>query len=99
MSKRLIRQRLAKLRAIPLFAACDDLERFRQSADNLYERVRASIFLHALYRYSVQDSPGISDAESCCPVRRSTIWIRDALVLALVGPNRASARASSPTSA
>ncbi len=37
----------------------DELEGFRQEARNLYERVRASIFLHAIYRYRLQDSPDL----------------------------------------
>ena len=37
--------------------ACEELEAFRRGAENLYERVRASIFLHAIYRYTLQDSP------------------------------------------
>jgi UTP--glucose-1-phosphate uridylyltransferase len=37
-------------------AACEQIERFRQSTHNLYERVRASLFLHALYRYEIQDA-------------------------------------------
>lgn len=44
-----------------LTRACDDLEAFRQSAGNLYERVRASMFLHALYRYSLQESSEVRD--------------------------------------
>src|SRR5262252_5037188 len=36
--------------------ACADLEQFRRTRSNLYERVRASLFLHALYRYDIQDS-------------------------------------------
>ncbi|MHC5543110.1 UTP--glucose-1-phosphate uridylyltransferase, partial [Singulisphaera rosea] len=39
--------------------ACDDLENFRRSADNLYERVRASLFLHAIYRFRLEDEPAI----------------------------------------
>jgi hypothetical protein len=34
-----------------LVAECDDLEAFRQECGNLYQRVRALFFLHALYRY------------------------------------------------
>ena len=41
--------------------ACNDLEAFRHSCENLYERVRASMFLHAIYRYDIQDEPGIRD--------------------------------------
>ncbi len=39
-----------------VLSACDVLEEFRQSADNLYARVRACLFLHALYRYRMEDS-------------------------------------------
>ncbi|CAN5673167.1 UTP--glucose-1-phosphate uridylyltransferase [soil metagenome] len=38
---------------------CKDLEDFRRRAENLYERVRASMFLHAIYRYRLQDDPEI----------------------------------------
>lgn len=34
-----------------LLAACSELDRFRRSSDNLYERVRAIFFLNAIYRY------------------------------------------------
>ena len=37
-------------------SACEELEQFRRTRTNLYERVRASLFLHALYRYDIQDS-------------------------------------------
>ncbi|WP_435021342.1 UTP--glucose-1-phosphate uridylyltransferase [Tundrisphaera sp. TA3] len=37
----------------------EEVERFRQDARNLYERVRASMFLHAIYRYHLQDAPDI----------------------------------------
>jgi galactokinase/mevalonate kinase-like predicted kinase len=36
--------------------ACRELEQFRRGATNLYERVRASLFLHALYRYEIQEA-------------------------------------------
>ncbi len=42
--------------------ACAELEAFRRERQNLYERVRASLFLHALYRYEIQDDPGIKAA-------------------------------------
>lgn len=42
-----------------ILAAVDDLEHFRRRSENLYERVRASIFLHALYRYAIQDAEDI----------------------------------------
>ena len=37
--------------------ACRDLEAFRRTRENLYERVRASLFLHALYRFEIQEDP------------------------------------------
>ena len=39
--------------------ACEDLDRFRREGDNLYHRVRASLFLHALHRYEIQDAPSV----------------------------------------
>jgi galactokinase/mevalonate kinase-like predicted kinase len=42
--------------------ACAALEQFRRTQKNLYERVRASLFLHALYRYEIQDDPAIRGA-------------------------------------
>jgi len=40
-----------------LLAACEELNAFRRSSDNLYERVRASLFLYAAYRFFLQESP------------------------------------------
>ncbi len=40
---------------------CDELERFRRDSKNLYERVRASMFLHALYRYRLQEAPDLAE--------------------------------------
>ncbi len=34
-----------------LFSACDELDRFRRSSDNLYQRVRALFFLYAIHRF------------------------------------------------
>jgi len=45
-----------------ILARCRELEAFRRSSENLYERVRASMFLHAIYRYAVQDAPGVPPA-------------------------------------
>src|SRR5579863_4167647 len=42
-----------------LLVLCEELESFRRDSKNLYERVRAAMFLHALYRYRIQESPGI----------------------------------------
>lgn len=44
---------------VDVLAACSELETFRRASDNLYERVRASIFLHAIYRYRLQESPDL----------------------------------------
>ena len=42
-----------------LLSECAKLEAFRRTTGSLYEQVRATMFLHALYRYHVQESPGI----------------------------------------
>jgi hypothetical protein len=42
-----------------VYRSANELEIFRQDARNLYERVRASMFLHYLYRYRLQDSPDL----------------------------------------
>ena len=34
-----------------MLAYCDELDRFRRTSDNLYERVRALFFLYAIHRY------------------------------------------------
>lgn len=39
-----------------VLVACEELEEFRRNAENLYDRVRASMFLHSLYRYRLQES-------------------------------------------
>ncbi|MCX7717038.1 MAG: UTP--glucose-1-phosphate uridylyltransferase [Candidatus Sumerlaeaceae bacterium] len=40
-----------------LMTACEELEEFRRTTRNLYERVRSALFLHALYRYHLADAP------------------------------------------
>ncbi len=40
-----------------LLSACEELDGFRRGADNLYERVRATLFLYAAYRFHLQESP------------------------------------------
>src|SRR3954447_23076353 len=42
---------VASAGATGLLAECASLEAFRHRCDNLYQRVRALFFLHALYRY------------------------------------------------
>jgi len=45
-----------------ILAACRDLEEFRHSADNLYDRVRALMFLQTIHRYLLQESPDLPGA-------------------------------------
>ena len=51
-----IQDLLAGLSTGEALRVCDELEDFRRDSPNLYERVRASIFLHAIYRYRLQDA-------------------------------------------
>ena len=41
---------------------CEELEAFRRGSQNLYQRVRASIFLYALYRYRLQEAADVNSA-------------------------------------
>jgi hypothetical protein len=43
-----------------LLAECEDLEAFRRRSENLYERVRALFFLHAIHRYHLPLKPGLA---------------------------------------
>jgi galactokinase/mevalonate kinase-like predicted kinase len=56
---RSVRELIAGLDTAAVRAACDELERFRRRADNLYERVRATLFLHAIHRYRLQEAPDL----------------------------------------
>jgi galactokinase/mevalonate kinase-like predicted kinase len=40
-------------------AACEEIEAFRSQAENLYERVRATLFLYAAYRFHLMEAPDI----------------------------------------
>lgn len=42
-----------------LLAECADLEAFRHRSDNLYERVRACFFLHAIHRFHLPAKAGL----------------------------------------
>ncbi|MDW3647950.1 MAG: UTP--glucose-1-phosphate uridylyltransferase [Bacteroidia bacterium] len=42
-----------------LMSYLDELEAFRKQTDNLYERVRASLFLHSAFRFVLQESDNI----------------------------------------
>jgi len=59
MRDRPLRDLVAGASTVEILEACAELETFRQRCDNLYERVRASMFLHAIYRYAVQEAQGI----------------------------------------
>jgi galactokinase/mevalonate kinase-like predicted kinase len=45
-----------------LLAECDALETLRRQAENLYERVRALFFLHALHRFHLPEKLGAKSA-------------------------------------
>jgi galactokinase/mevalonate kinase-like predicted kinase len=45
-----------------LLAWCEELEVFRRGAGNLYERVRATLFLYAIYRFYLVESPEVPEA-------------------------------------
>lgn len=47
--------------AATLLAECEALERFRRTSENLYERVRAQLFLYAIHRFHLPGRPGIAD--------------------------------------
>lgn len=51
----------AGLSLAELLAECEQLERFRRSSDNLYERVRALFFLYAIHRYHAPVREGLRD--------------------------------------
>jgi galactokinase/mevalonate kinase-like predicted kinase len=53
---RSIRELVATASVDEKLRACEELEQFRRARENLYERVRASLFLHTLYRYEIQDA-------------------------------------------
>jgi len=42
-----------------LLRECADLDDFRRSSTNLYEKVRALLFLYAIYRYHIPAKPGL----------------------------------------
>ena len=50
-----------------LLAECDALDRFRRTSDNLYERVRALLFLYAIHRFHL---PLREPAGAPAPIRR-----------------------------
>ncbi len=48
---------ISGLSTAEVLAASEALEGFRRGSENLYERVRASMLLHAIYRYALQEAP------------------------------------------
>ena len=59
---RSVRELVSRWSVAQKIEACTELEHFRRTRQNLYERVRASLFLHALYRYEIQDDLAICGA-------------------------------------
>ena len=59
---RSVRELVSGWRVADKIEACAALEQFRRTQQNLYERVRASLFLHALYRYEIQDDSAMRGA-------------------------------------
>jgi galactokinase/mevalonate kinase-like predicted kinase len=59
---RSVRELAAPFPLAEKLAACERLEQFRQVRKNLYERVRASLFLYAMYRFEIQDDVGVRAA-------------------------------------
>ena len=43
-----------------LLAECEALERFRRTSNNLYERVRAQLFLYAIHRFHLPRGAGVA---------------------------------------
>ncbi|KPK68628.1 MAG: UTP--glucose-1-phosphate uridylyltransferase, partial [Acidithiobacillales bacterium SM23_46] len=52
----------AKGSVAQIATACEELETFRRRSDNLYERVRACMFLFACYRFHLQEGRGVPRA-------------------------------------
>jgi len=50
------------LDATALLAECRQLDEFRRTRDNLYERVRAQFFLYAIHRFHLPYKPGVKSA-------------------------------------
>ncbi len=57
-----VRELAARATVAEKLEACDEIERFRANRQNLYERVRASLVLHAIYRYEIEHKPPIPES-------------------------------------
>ncbi len=44
-----------------LLEACEELDKFRRTSDNLYERVRATLFLYAAHRFFLMQAPDVEE--------------------------------------
>ena len=53
--------RCASMSTADLANACEELEAFRRSADNLYDRARATLFLYAAHRFFLIDAKDIPE--------------------------------------
>ena len=54
----------ARASAAELVAACGELDAFRRSSENLYERVRALFFLYAIHRFHLPGKIPAGDRKS-----------------------------------
>jgi len=55
-----LKQLLDPLSVEEILVECEALERLRQTTNNLYENVRACLFLFAAYRFHLQEASGVS---------------------------------------
>ncbi len=60
-----------------LWAEVEALDAFRRQSSNLYQRVRALIFLHALYRYRLTDADSTAPAGAIPPEGQALLRSRD----------------------
>ncbi|MDX9975156.1 MAG: UTP--glucose-1-phosphate uridylyltransferase, partial [FCB group bacterium] len=61
---RSLRELCDAMTAPDLLRACEELETFRLSTTNLYERVRATLFLYSIYRFHLSETAGLPDTGS-----------------------------------
>jgi len=56
---RAFRDLCSRMTTQELLVACRELEAFRRDSDNLYQRVRSTLFLYAAYRFFLMESPDV----------------------------------------
>ena len=61
LRERDFRDLCAGMETTALLRACDELEAFRQKSDNLYERVRATLYLYAAHRFLLEEAKGVAE--------------------------------------